>query len=191
MRWLDGITDSMDMSLSKLREKVKDREAFVMQSWGHQELDVIERLRGNNNSHHSDPRSPPAAQPRPTRITTPRGQVQAAAPHQPDPILPPKSENPTASLFSSQMETKLTSKCAFSKEFLDRKTQGSSLSRGYQHVLQLRVSSGSETFTPPGFLGRRETLIFNTLLWVRFSQAPCFFLEMFSTKLCLLQVTDR
>ena len=44
VRWLDGITDSMNMNLSKLQELVMDRGPGVLRSVGQKELDTTERL---------------------------------------------------------------------------------------------------------------------------------------------------
>ena len=43
VRWLDGITDSMGMSVSKLQDSVMDRETW--RPWGCKESDTTERLK--------------------------------------------------------------------------------------------------------------------------------------------------
>ena len=47
MRWLDGITDSMDISLSKLQEMVRKISLECCYPWGHKESDTAERRSSN------------------------------------------------------------------------------------------------------------------------------------------------
>ena len=52
MKWFDGITDSMDISLSKLWESEGQGSLVCCSPWGHKELNMAERLNNNNKSTH-------------------------------------------------------------------------------------------------------------------------------------------
>ena len=58
MSWLDGIINSMDLSLSKLWEIMKEREAWCCSPWGHKELDTTNQLK-SNSLHFADGKQRP------------------------------------------------------------------------------------------------------------------------------------
>ena len=48
MRWLDGVTDSMDRSLSEFQETVRTENLACCSPWGHKELNTTEQLNIGN-----------------------------------------------------------------------------------------------------------------------------------------------
>ena len=90
MRWLDGITDSMDVSLSELRELVMDRGLACCSPWGCKESDPTEGLTHTIFFLPKIPGGPVANHPVPRQETW---------------VSPPVREEPTRCPYASVMES--------------------------------------------------------------------------------------